>query len=101
MGRSSRFKKGACHDHQDCFLTRNRQASSLLSGRISLPRTHPCITCSKMVDFPRVETRRSMSDLAEIIARNEERIRADWMSTMGKSVQRTDLMGNAERQEQS
>lgn len=42
-----------------------------------------------------------MSKLGEIISRNEERIRTDWMKDMTATVQRSDLMSNAELQEQS
>jgi rsbT co-antagonist protein RsbR len=41
-----------------------------------------------------------MSKLAEIISRNEEGIRTDWLNSMSKSVQRTDLMSKTEREEQ-
>lgn len=42
-----------------------------------------------------------MSKLAEIISRNEDQIRADWIRDMSKSVQRTDLMSKTELDEQS
>lgn len=42
-----------------------------------------------------------MSRLAEILARNEEPIRNDWLDNMSKSVQRADLMTGAELREQS
>ena len=42
-----------------------------------------------------------MSKLAEIIARNEEQIRGDWMAHMTKAIQRSDLMSSAELEEQS
>jgi len=42
-----------------------------------------------------------MSELAEIIFRNEDQIRAEWIKDMGRSVQRTDLMSRAELDEQS
>jgi rsbT co-antagonist protein RsbR len=42
-----------------------------------------------------------MSKLAEIIARQEERIRNDWLDNMSKAVQRADLMSNAELRDQS
>jgi len=42
-----------------------------------------------------------MSRLAEIIARNEEPIRHDWLDNMSRSVQRTDLMSSGELREQS
>jgi rsbT co-antagonist protein RsbR len=42
-----------------------------------------------------------MSDLAEIISRNEDQIRAEWIRDMNKSVQRTDLMSQSELSEQS
>src|SRR5579883_135881 len=45
--------------------------------------------------------RRSMSKLSEIIARNEDQIRKDWLAGMTKSVQRADLMSKAEVEEQS
>jgi rsbT co-antagonist protein RsbR len=41
-----------------------------------------------------------MSDLAEIISRNEDQIRAEWSRDMSKSVQRTDLMSKTELDEQ-
>ena len=41
-----------------------------------------------------------MNELAEIVSRNEEKIRAEWIRDMGKSVQRTDLIGKAELEEQ-
>ena len=41
-----------------------------------------------------------MSDLAEIIVRNEEQIRADWIRDMGQTVQRSDLMSRTELNEQ-
>ncbi len=41
-----------------------------------------------------------MSKLGEIISRNEERIRTDWMKDLNSSVQRTDLMSKVELQEQ-
>ena len=42
-----------------------------------------------------------MSKLAELISRNEEQIRADWMANMSKSVRRSDLMGESELDEQA
>ncbi len=42
-----------------------------------------------------------MSKLGEIISRNEERIRTDWMKDMTSSVQRADLMSSTELNEQS
>ena len=42
-----------------------------------------------------------MSELAEIISRNEDRIRAEWIRDMSKSVQRSDLMSKTELDEQS
>ncbi|HEX3660100.1 MAG TPA: STAS domain-containing protein [Acidobacteriaceae bacterium] len=42
-----------------------------------------------------------MSDLADVISRNEEQIRADWIRDMRQSVQRTDLMSKTEFDEQS
>ena len=42
-----------------------------------------------------------MSKLGEIISRNEERIRTDWVKDMTSAVQRTDLMSSAELKEQS
>lgn len=42
-----------------------------------------------------------MSDLAEIISRNEEQIRGEWLEGMSKSVQRTDIMSRKELEEQS
>ncbi len=41
-----------------------------------------------------------MNELAEIISKNEDRIRAEWIRDMSKSVQRADLMGKAELDEQ-
>ena len=41
-----------------------------------------------------------MSDLAEIIARNEEEIRVEWIRDMSKALQRTDLMSKTELDEQ-
>lgn len=41
-----------------------------------------------------------MSDLADIISRNEEQIRSEWIRDMHKSVQRGDLMSTAELNEQ-
>jgi len=42
-----------------------------------------------------------MSRVAEIIARNEKSIQADWVDNMSKSVQRADLMSKAELGEQT
>jgi len=42
-----------------------------------------------------------MTDLAEIITRNEDQIRAEWIRDMSKSVQRADLMSKTELDEQS
>ncbi len=42
-----------------------------------------------------------MSKLGEIISRNEERIRADWINHMASSVQRADIMSKVELQEQT
>lgn len=42
-----------------------------------------------------------MSKLGEIIARNEDSIRAEWMKHMTSSVQRADLMSKVELEEQS
>jgi rsbT co-antagonist protein RsbR len=42
-----------------------------------------------------------MSKLGEIVSRNEERIRTDWIKDMTSGVQRTDLMSSAELREQS
>jgi len=42
-----------------------------------------------------------MSDLAEIIARNEDQIRAEWIRDMSQMVQRADLMSKTELDEQS
>src|SRR5690349_15863096 len=42
-----------------------------------------------------------MSKLAEIIGKNEDQIRKDWLAGMTKSVQRADLMSKAEVEEQS
>lgn len=41
-----------------------------------------------------------MNELAEIISKNEEKIRAEWIKNMSKSVQRADLMSKAELDEQ-
>jgi rsbT co-antagonist protein RsbR len=41
-----------------------------------------------------------MNELAEIISRNEDQIRTEWIQDMGRSVQRTDLMSKAELDEQ-
>ncbi|HTX40403.1 MAG TPA: STAS domain-containing protein [Acidobacteriaceae bacterium] len=41
-----------------------------------------------------------MSDLADIISRNEEQIRADWIRDMRQTVQRADLMSKTELDEQ-
>jgi rsbT co-antagonist protein RsbR len=43
----------------------------------------------------------SMSKLSEIISRNEDRIRTDWVRDMTSAVQRPDLMSTAELKEQS
>ena len=42
-----------------------------------------------------------MSKLGEIISRNEERIRADWLNHMASSVQRADIMSKVELDEQT
>ena len=42
-----------------------------------------------------------MTKLGEIISRNEDRIRSDWMKDMSAAVQRGDLMSKAELGEQS
>ena len=42
-----------------------------------------------------------MNELAEIIARNEDQIRDEWLRDMGKSLQRSDLMSRTELEEQS
>jgi rsbT co-antagonist protein RsbR len=42
-----------------------------------------------------------MSDLADIISRNEEQIRTEWLRDMTKSLQRGDLMSRVELEEQS
>jgi rsbT co-antagonist protein RsbR len=42
-----------------------------------------------------------MTKLGEIISRNEDRIRTDWMNDMSRSVQRADLMSKVELDEQS
>ena len=39
-------------------------------------------------------------ELAEIVSQNEAQIRAEWIRDMGRSAQRTDLMGKAELEEQ-
>jgi rsbT co-antagonist protein RsbR len=41
-----------------------------------------------------------MNELAEIVAQNEEQIRTEWVRDMGKSAQRTDLIGKGELEEQ-
>jgi rsbT co-antagonist protein RsbR len=41
-----------------------------------------------------------MKQLAEIIAKNENQIRTEWIDGMSKSVQRSDLIGKAELDEQ-
>lgn len=41
-----------------------------------------------------------MNELAEIVSRNEEQICTEWIRDMGKSAQRTDLIGKAELEEQ-
>jgi rsbT co-antagonist protein RsbR len=41
-----------------------------------------------------------MNELAEILSKNEDKIRAEWIRSMSKSVQRADLMGKAELDEQ-
>jgi rsbT co-antagonist protein RsbR len=41
-----------------------------------------------------------MNELAEIVSQNEEQIRTEWIRDMGKSAQRTDLIGKAELEEQ-
>ena len=41
-----------------------------------------------------------MKELAEIVSKNEEQIRAEWIRDMGKSVQRADLMSQVELEEQ-
>jgi rsbT co-antagonist protein RsbR len=41
-----------------------------------------------------------MRELAEIVSKNEEQIRTEWVRDMGKSVQRADLMAGAELEEQ-
>jgi len=42
-----------------------------------------------------------MNQLAEIISRNQEQIRKEWIDGMSRSVQRADLMSKAELDEQS
>jgi rsbT co-antagonist protein RsbR len=42
-----------------------------------------------------------MSKLGEIISRNEERIRTEWVTSMGNSVQRSDLISKVELDEQT
>ncbi len=42
-----------------------------------------------------------MNDLAEIISRNEDQIRTEWLRDMGNALQRADLMSRAELEEQS
>ena len=41
-----------------------------------------------------------MTDLAEIISRNQDQIRAEWIRDMSQSVQRTDLISKTELDEQ-
>jgi rsbT co-antagonist protein RsbR len=41
-----------------------------------------------------------MNQLAEIISNNEDRIRSEWVRNMSKAIQRSDLMGKAELDEQ-
>jgi rsbT co-antagonist protein RsbR len=41
-----------------------------------------------------------MNELAEIVSQNEERIRTEWIRNMGKSAQRSDLIGKSELEEQ-
>ncbi|HKR26626.1 MAG TPA: RsbRD N-terminal domain-containing protein, partial [Acidobacteriaceae bacterium] len=41
-----------------------------------------------------------MSDLADVISRNEEQIRSEWIRDMRQSVQRHDLMSKTELEEQ-
>jgi rsbT co-antagonist protein RsbR len=41
-----------------------------------------------------------MNELAEIITKNEDKIRAEWIKNMSKAVQRADLMSKAELDEQ-
>jgi rsbT co-antagonist protein RsbR len=42
----------------------------------------------------------AMNQLAEIVSRNEEQIRTEWMRDMGKAAQRTDLIAKTELEEQ-
>ena len=42
-----------------------------------------------------------MNELADIIARNKDQIRTDWLRDMAKSPQRSDLMSKAELEEQA
>src|SRR6478752_985064 len=41
-----------------------------------------------------------MNELAEIISKNEEQIRAEWVREMGNAVQRADLISKTELEEQ-
>lgn len=41
-----------------------------------------------------------MNELAEIISRNEDQIRVEWVRDMGKTIQRTDLISKTEMEEQ-
>jgi rsbT co-antagonist protein RsbR len=41
-----------------------------------------------------------MNEIAEIVSKHEKQILAEWIRDMGKSVQRTDLIGKAELEEQ-
>lgn len=41
-----------------------------------------------------------MNELAEIISQNEEKLRSDWIRDMGNAVQRADLIGKGELEEQ-
>jgi rsbT co-antagonist protein RsbR len=43
---------------------------------------------------------KSMNELAEIISTNEKRIRTEWIRDMSKAVQRSDLIGKTELDEQ-
>ena len=41
-----------------------------------------------------------MNELAEIITQNEDQIRSEWIRDMANSVQRADLIGKTELEEQ-
>jgi len=53
-----------------------------------------------MASFRESSQENAMNELAEIISRNEDRIRAEWIRDMSKTVQRANLIGKAELDEQ-